>query len=274
MTVEARAAALLQALRAEIALVEAQLEKSRAARGAPPLRPSLPEHVPVHRGPPTIAAPRRAAPPPRRPAPTPSPTSAQGPSASPTAEKSPSPDPSPSPGRAVQPIAETMRAGVVLHFVRRMPFSHSFVEHYLVVDEAAGIRVYGSKEKYAADPQRPLLQIPFWRETRNSRGSRFKRAAVCWPLILPEDCPQATDPAVTYFAVDYINAEEQSEKLVLGARSLAERDAWVQFLTKYIDLYLAPRAQSEELQFLTRGAAVPQHKSAVIDGEAPGGNVL
>ncbi|EPY37131.1 hypothetical protein STCU_00166 [Strigomonas culicis] len=241
-----------------------------------PRVPRLPESIPVHTDPAPLTCPTRGRRTPRRAAPAPPSKAVPPGTATTTAAAGPHharTSPSPSPTIPVRPIAERTRAGLLLVLVRRSPFTQAFAGHYVVVDEDSGIRCYTSKQSYEQAPQRPVLHVPFWRETRNSRGSRFKRAAVCWPLILPEDCPQATDPTFTYFAVDFVNNEAKHEKLVFAAPTPAERDAWVHFLTKYIDMYLVPRAQSEELQYLTRGAAVPQHKSAVLEGEAPGGTV-
>jgi hypothetical protein len=177
------------------------------------------------------------------------------------------------------PIAAAHKEGTLLHLVRSGGLfgaggTPTFVPHYIVVSGDSGIAWYASCSDYLHQPQRPLGHAAFWVETHNSRGSRFKKAAVCWPLLLQEDCPAATDPTKTYFAVDYYTASGGRDQLVLGADSVAERDAWVQVLTKYIDLYLAPRAESEELQHITRGAAVPLHRSGVIEGEAPGGTIL
>ncbi|KAH9578692.1 hypothetical protein LSM04_002381 [Trypanosoma melophagium] len=44
--------------------------------------------------------------------------------------------------------------------------------------------------------------------------------------------------------------------------------------THFIDIYLAPRAESEELQSLPRDALIPKHRSEVIEGEAPGGSTV
>ncbi|KAG5496426.1 hypothetical protein JKF63_02728 [Porcisia hertigi] len=186
--------------------------------------------------------------------------------------------PTASPSRVVVPTSATQREGTLLQLVRSSGLfgggSRSFVPHYIVVSGRAGIAWYASEAEYRQHPSRPLGRAEFWIETFNSRGSRFKKAAVCWPLILPDDCPEASDPSKTYFAVDYYTPNEDRRKLVLAASSPAERDAWVQFLTKYIDLYLPHRAESEELQQIPRGAEVPLHQSGVIEGEAPGGNIL
>ncbi|GET91701.1 hypothetical protein, conserved [Leishmania tarentolae] len=190
----------------------------------------------------------------------------------------PASPPTTSPARVVIPTAATHKEGTLLHLVRGSGLfgngSRSFVPHYIVVSGSSGISWYASEAEYHQNPSRPLGHANFWIETFNSRGSRFKKAAVCWPLILPDDCPEAKDATKTYFAVDYYTPNEGREQVLLGASSPAERDEWVNFLTKYIDLYLAPRAESEELQHIPRGAEVPLHRSGVIEGEAPGGNIL
>lgn len=209
-------------------------------------------------------------------------------------------------GELEQAPLETERRGPLLLLVRRRgPLGGTaFIPHWFVVSETGGIQWFGplkkgeevrdecrgdlhhvkksssksSSSKYFTreeleTPQHLVGKIPFWVETLNSRGSRFKKAAVCWPLILPEDCAEATDPAIYYFGIDYYSPSAQRELMVIGARSSAERDAWVKFLRRYIKLYLAPRAESEELQHLCQGAAAPMHESRCVDGEAPGGTI-
>ncbi|KAI5687760.1 hypothetical protein MNV84_06825 [Leishmania braziliensis] len=279
---ERRAEALLLATQEEHRLLEVQLEKSRAAREA-----STRVSHDKSRGAPATA-PAAA-------------TSSAGPQREDSAamwienasclsigsttatspDRHPSPSavsPSASPPQVILPSAATHKEGVLLHLVRSSSLfggvSASFVPHYIVVSDSAGISWYTSEAEYRQNPRRPLGHADFWIETYNSRGSRFKKAAVCWPLILPDDCPEARDPSKTYFAVDYYTPNGGQEQLVLAASSPAERDAWVRLLTKYIDLYLAPRTESEELQHIPRGAEVPLHRSGVIEGEAPGGNIL
>lgn len=116
----------------------------------------------------------------------------------------------------------------------------------------------------------PLDSIPFFEITSNSRASKFKKAMTCWPLILPEDCSKATAPNVTYFAVEFFNAKAgKTELLVLGAKSPAERDEWVRFLTKYVKLFLSNREESTAFLNFDVGSTQPRHVSMVIDGEAP-----
>lgn len=167
------------------------------------------------------------------------------------------------------------KEGFLMHLTKSGSFGiESFQRHYIVVEESSGVSWYNSKDAYMYAPQRPLGNVPFWRESTNSRGSRFKKAAVCWPLILPEDCRQATDPTLQYFAIDYAQQNDSHAKEVLATPSTAERDEWIRFISKYIEVYLAPRAESEDFQHLTQRASIPVHRSCVIDGEAPGGNVL
>ncbi|KEG15600.1 hypothetical protein DQ04_00031340 [Trypanosoma grayi] len=165
------------------------------------------------------------------------------------------------------------KTGTLLHLVKGSFGSKKFVSHFIVIEEQHGVAWYQSEAHFRSAPASPLGRVPFWTEMRNSRGSRFKKAAVCWPLILPEDCPKADDPTKTYFAIEYLNEKNALSKHIFAAESEAERDNWVFFITQFIEMFLAPRAESEELQHLRRGAKIPQHYSEVIDGEAPGGTV-
>ncbi|TPP43876.1 hypothetical protein CGC21_21375 [Leishmania donovani] len=279
---EAKAEKLMLASQEECRLLAAQLEKSRAARAAF----TCGSQGRTRAAPATAPAAATSPPSPQRVYSAATVTvTVKGPSIGSSTSTSPdragSPSaapPSTSPARVVIPTAATHKEGTLLHLVRGSGLfgggSRSFVPHYIVVSGSAGISWYASEAEYRQNPSRPLGHADFWIETFNSRGSRFKKAAVCWPLILPDDCPEAKDANKTYFAVDYYTPNEAREQVVLAASSPAERDEWVQVLTKYIDLYLAPRAESEELQHIPRGAAVPLHRSGVIEGEAPGGNIL
>lgn len=279
-TLEARIESLTQEIADEIRLMETQLAKSTAARSASATHVSSTaqaETAPQAAIPIALSSSAAASPP--------SPSLTRGATTA-TAGANGAASPSPQAAGAgtsslvtVAPLAITHKEGSLLHLVHRGGLfgaggSHTFVPHYFVVTGDSGIAWYTNQHEYLVNPKRPLGHAAFWVETYNSRGSRFKKAAVCWPLILEEDCPAATDPTKTYFAVDYYTKGGAREQLVLAADSAEERDAWVQLLTKYIDLYLAPRAESEELQSITRGAAVPLHRSGVIEGEAPGGNIL
>ncbi|RNF27548.1 uncharacterized protein Tco025E_00198 [Trypanosoma conorhini] len=153
------------------------------------------------------------------------------------------------------------KEGTLLHLERGPLGRERFAPHFVVIDEHKGIVWYQSERHARTAPSRPLGQVPFWKETRNSRGSRFKKAAVCWPLILPDDCPKADDPKKTYFAIEYLNDKGSYSKLVFAAESAEERDDWVLFITQFLEMFLPPRAESEELQHLPRGAAVPRHTS-------------
>ncbi|KAG5470773.1 hypothetical protein LSCM1_02022 [Leishmania martiniquensis] len=278
---EARVEQLLLAAHGECCLLTAQLEKSRAARETSTRVSNEAQHPSSARPP----VPGTPPPSPKREDSVARETGAAarlsiGTSTSHSSDRArslPAAFPPVSPPRGVVPNAATQKEGTLLHLVRSSGLlgggSRSFIPHY-VVSGSAGISWYASEAEYRQHPSRPLGHVDFWVETFNSRGSRFKKAAVCWPLILPCDCPEARDASKTYFAVDYYTPNGAREQIVLAASRPAERDAWVQFLTKYIDLYLAPRAESEELQHLPRGAAVPLHRSGVIEGEAPGGNIL
>ncbi|KAG5470358.1 hypothetical protein LSCM4_03054 [Leishmania orientalis] len=281
-SLESRTEKLLLAAREEACLLAAQLEKSRTARGTFRCVSSGARHA-ASAAAPTVGT---SPPSPTREGSASREASAasrfsRGSSAIDVSGRTRSPSAAPppaSPPRVVVLTAATQKKGTLLHLVRSSGLfgggSRSFVPHYIVVSGGAGISWYASEAEYHQHPSRPLGHANFWIETFNSRGSRFKKAAVCWPLILPGDCPEARDASKTYFAVDYYTPDGAREQMVLAASSPAERDAWVQFLTKYIDLYLAPRAESEELQHIPRGAAVPLHRSGVIEGEAPGGNIL
>lgn len=296
-SLEARMEALKREIAEEIRLMEAQLAKSTAARTASasllseqkqsqPVsnanQPSLSasSSLPLAASgtasassPTAHSAHASVSPTVRNHAESPSPSSpASSPTNSSTAKTAPS-------SVVVAPVTATHKEGTLLHLVRSGGLfgtggTPTFVPHYVIVSDSAGISWYAKRSDYLHQPQRPLGHADFFVETYNSRGSRFKKAAVCWPLILQEDCPAANDPTKAYFAVDYYTSGGCREQLVLAANSSEERDAWVQVLTRYIDLYLAPRAESEELQHITRGAAVPLHRSGVIEGEAPGGNIL
>ncbi|KPI85883.1 hypothetical protein ABL78_5064 [Leptomonas seymouri] len=285
VSIQARIDAFAQKIEEEIRLTEAALAKSSTARTASASVLSIAKPVPSVAGdasslpafpdkndvkPTKVASPFDAT------APLQSPSAAlqirtRSPSVlSPIAGSSPA---------AVAPAATNHKEGPLLHLTRSGGLfgargTHTFAQHYVVVSANSGISWYASREDFLHQPHRPLGRAAFWIETYNSRGSRFKKAAVCWPLILPEDCPAATDSTKTYFAVEYYTSNGEREQLVLAADSPEERDAWVQHLTKYIELYLAPRAESEELQHITRGATTPVHRSGVIEGEAPGGTVL
>lgn len=262
---------ILERLREEVALAEHQLQRSQSMRTRLEGRQwaQKEEEEPTTAAEPMVSstAGRAASPEPTKPSlSSPALYSAVTPTTAPPLRSSRE--------ITVDPVHDTQKEGVLLLLVRaRGPFgSDYFTPRYFVVDEVGGIMWYESEARYRASPHRPLAVIPFWRETVNSRGSRFKKAAVCWPLVLPEDCPAtAADSSKTYFAIDYVNESGASDKIVLAANSPRERDSWVRFLTKYIDLYLAPRAESEELHSLPRGAAIPMHRSSVLDGEAPGG---
>ncbi|KPA85006.1 hypothetical protein ABB37_01437 [Leptomonas pyrrhocoris] len=285
-SIETRIDVLTRGIADEIRLMEEKLAESSVARTASasalhkagPIQATADSECfssPLARinaaEPAAAAPPLSVASPPRS-----SPTTVQRSPSSPSAAPPPAPGPS---AVAAAPEAATSKEGTLLHLVRSGGLfgtggTQTFVPHYVVVTGSAGIAWYASRVDFLQQPQRPLGRAAFWIETHNSRGSRFKKAAVCWPLVLREDCPAATDASKTYFAVDYYASSGEREQLVLAADSPEERDAWVQLLTRYIDLYLAPRAESEELQHITRGAAVPLHRSGVIEGEAPGGTIL
>lgn len=163
--------------------------------------------------------------------------------------------------------------GVLLHLVKRpiaFGLSHTmhWVPHYVVVDEH-GVTWYPGDA--LAQPSLPdkLGEMSFWQETTNSRGTRFKKAAVCWPQLLPEDCPQATDATQSFFGLDYVKSNGKRHMMALAARTPEEREAWVRFLQYYIELYLPPRDESRSLCKLVRTDVRPLHCSGILHGEAP-----
>lgn len=308
-------AALLEALQTEIDLARQQLRKSRAARGIPTDSTADPAREPRQ---PMLELDQRAAAfrarslaslTPAHPDPDPASSSSPLPHhPRPTAaeEDSPSNDNSEGP-----PLPER-KEGYLGHLAPAGFSDGDLARRYFVVDRG-GVRWYESEEHRRQDPPRRALgTVAFSVTTTNSRGSVFRRAAVCWPLLLPEDSPQvARHPGPTYFAVDYYapqglgarivsgggGGDIESRKLILATASPAARDEWVRFLRQFIDIYLAPRAESEELQYLLTGGGVagggasasspggttagsrtpsrpPVYRSEVLDGEAPGGKYL
>lgn len=276
----------LERLQKEGFLVEKQIQRSRATRGVPSAAPRQ--------------AAERAGSSCSRASPSPSPVHPDGESGFGVTV-----------GERVSPVLEepplaAAKEGWLWHFAGY--HETELVRHYFVVDRH-GVQWYESEERARRpSPHKPLGRIAFSMVTTNSRGSVFRKAAVCWPLILPEDVPQvARDPSKTFFAVDYYVPQGfgaglfgdggggvTAKKLVLAVSSPEERDEWVVFLRQYIDVFLAPRAESEELQYLAMprhegeeegregsggsGAGAytrrPLHRSEVISGEAPGGNYL
>jgi hypothetical protein len=56
--------------------------------------------------------------------------------------------------------------------------------------------------------------------------------------------------------------------LTLGAASVAERDAWIFFLTRFIPLHIPPDADAEEAAALAAipvGASPPLHVRKLVD---------
>jgi hypothetical protein len=153
----------------------------------------------------------------------------------------------------------------------RKRFLQKFEPRYIAVDHN-GVSWWDSEQSFLKQPQKPMDSIAFASTTTNSRGSTFKKCAKCWPLVTAEDCRDAKDPAMVYFGISFLNAKQDNEMLVLGVTSVAARNEWVLFITKYISLFLAPRPESAEFVDMPIGAAKPLHVDCVLDGEAPGGN--
>jgi hypothetical protein len=147
----------------------------------------------------------------------------------------------------------------------------SFFQCYFAVSETLGFAWWNSEGEYLKAPGRPADSIPFSETSTNSRGSKFLKAAVCWPLILVEDCPKATDPQRTYFGIEYYDVRgDKNEMLVLAAATPEERDEWVFHITKFVKLFLANRSESEAFLQMKVGSDSPPYVSKVLDGEAPG----
>ena len=246
----------------EIRLLDLQIEKSRAVRG-------LATTAPVHAAADSLAAV------PVEVAATSSPiAAARGASesaSSPPADSVSSPQIQKQPQQQ-QPLAEDapVKRGSLLSFGKKK-FLQKFEPRYIAVD-AQGIGWWDSEASFAKQPTKPQDSIGFASQTTNSRGSTFKKCAKCWPLVTIEDCKEAKDPSLVYFGVSFINAKGDNELLVLAVPSQRERDEWVLFITKFIALYLAPRAESAEFVNMPVGAKSPLHMDCVLDGEAPGGN--
>eukprot|EP00758_Cryptobia_borreli_P002822 Tbor_TRINITY_DN3319_c0_g1::TRINITY_DN3319_c0_g1_i1::g.23565::m.23565 len=170
------------------------------------------------------------------------------------------------------------KGGVLLKYGKEI-FVRSFTSQYMVVSDGRrsgtieGIAWY-DKESSFTNGKKPVDFIPFYVNETNSRGSRFKKAAVCWPLITKEECPKVTsDQTLTYFGIDYYNEKsKKNEIIVLAAESAKERDEWVYFITTFIALYIPPGEEFIQLSNMKLGCGdgKPIHISGVIDGEAPG----
>lgn len=275
-------AAVEKLVRTEITLLDEQLARSRRARGAAPyvyVPPSLPTIVSAK-----SAAALRAAE-----QTTPTASSTQGSSSAPSATASPSLSPAAAAADAsplqrqasssalLDPtlnVAEramlksTIKCGQLYYFKKSF-FGGGFEFCYLVVDEANAIRWYKSERDFATAPAKPLGQLPFFTVSTNSRGSKFKEAAVVWPLITKEECPKATDANKVYFGVQY-HTPQALEHLVLCASDARERDEWVYFLTKYIALYIPASEEFQPFVGMRLGATEPLHRREVLGGEAPG----
>lgn len=180
------------------------------------------------------------------------------------------------------PAAALTKGGMLLNYGKDR-FMRSFQNHWVVVSdgegrgpsgrqEVAGVAWYDSEAAYRKGSA-PIDSIPFFAVEKNSRGSLFKKASVCWPLVTDEDCPKlsAADKSKTYFAVDYANPKSgKMDLIVLGAASDAERDEWVTFITRFLVLYLPPGEEFEPFINFPVGANPPLHVSQVLGGEAPG----
>ena len=162
----------------------------------------------------------------------------------------------------------TVRVGYLMNYGKR-GFFRSFNLQFIVVDES-GVRWYRSNKEYTTNPSAMLDAIPWFVEATNSRGSRFKHAAVCFPVVTKEDCPKATDPNKTYFGIQYMD-NQRFELLVLAANTPQERDDWCYHITKYVKLHIPFGEEFQQYAHMKVGAATPLHLSHAIEGEAPGG---
>jgi hypothetical protein len=260
---EATIAALSERVRREIELVDAQIAKSRSARGyvptegtpAKPVAASGVPQTPPAKGPTATVVIEEAAP-------SVTPAAAVG--------QKPSTDDTGSPSSSPQ-LDLQQKGGPLLNFGRSRVLQ-SFKPCYFVVDSAKGFMWWENVDAFRRGPTTPSDSIPFFEITTNSRASKFKKAVTCWPLILPEDCSKATDKTIHYFGLEYVNPRSKdgkSELLVLGAASEAEKNAWITYMTKHVKLFLANRMESEAFLDFPVGSKTPQHVSAVLDGEAP-----
>jgi len=122
------------------------------------------------------------------------------------------------------------------------------------------IKWFGAKGE-----SKPLDSIPLYVETTNTRGSKFKNPAVCFPFITTNECPKATEAGKFYFGVQYYD-KDKLEFLVFQAETDAERLEWVAFLTKYVKMYIPP---GMSVQSPRVGSETPLHTKTVLGGEAP-----
>ena len=181
---------------------------------------------------------------------------------------------SPAPANDAAPPA-MFKAGMLLNLGKER-FMRSFSNHYVVVSDGQtpgsidGIAWYDSEAAFLKK-SKPIDSIPFYTVTQNSRGSRFKKASVCWPHLTHEDCPKITSVKVekAFFAVDNVTAPK-NELIVFAAGTKKEREEWVYFITKFVALYLPPGDEFEAYANTPVGATKPLHVSHVLDGEAPG----
>ena len=183
---------------------------------------------------------------------------------------------SPAPSNNTDP-APLFKGGMLLNLGKER-FMRSFSNQYVVVSDGTtpgtfeGIAWYDSEASFLRRAK-PIDCVPFFVVTQNSRGSRFKRATVCWPHLTEEDCPKMTSlknhKALSFFAVDNVSAAK-SELIVFAAASAKEREEWVYFLTRLVALYIPPGEEFEPFANMPVGASKPVHMSHVLDGEAPG----
>lgn len=262
---EAAVAALTEKVRREIELVDAQITKSRAARGYVPTEGTPSKHTSVTTPSRTPTASSKGMQSTTTSSSTPLQQSiAEVPLAAGSSDASSAPSSSPLPQQ---------KGGPLLNFGRPRMLQ-SFKPCYFVVDAAKGFQWWENSDAFRRNPAAPTDSIPFFEVTTNSRASRFKKAVTCWPLILPEDCAKATDRTVFYFALEYLNPKAKdnggkTELLVLGAASEAERREWVVYITHFVKLFLPNRAESEAYLDFPVGSKAPVHLSIVLDGEAP-----
>ena len=140
---------------------------------------------------------------------------------------------------------------------------------YYVVASSAGMFWFSSQSQVKSAP---VDGFPFVEMESNSRGSSFARACVCWPMVMEDDCPKASDRSKVYFGVDYFNPKTKKNELVtFGAATALERDEWVFFITRFVKLYI-PATRPEYIAFggMRVGSKTPLYVSKVLGGEAPG----
>eukprot|EP00760_Papus_ankaliazontas_P013641 PhM_4_TR15872/c0_g1_i1/m.84826 len=138
------------------------------------------------------------------------------------------------------------------------------------------VRWFKQQPRDSPPTEKPADSISLYIESTNSRGSRFKIPAVCFPFITGDDAPKAVESSAKslpagalLFGVQYTE-KDKLELVVFAAESEEEREDWVVFLTKYVPMYVPPRMmQNSSVKVPRAGAEAPLHQKVVLGGEAP-----